>query len=113
MNKFEKLNKYDFHDSLLEDIIYDYINKKVTLKIDFCNWKQEGYRDEDEETAMMYLSFEDVTDFIMPKVSLNSDEILEFNILEDEIEITAFNDIENISYTFKINSKYAELNKEE
>lgn len=112
MKTVNELTRFDFHDSLIESIEYYEESNKVTIEIDFCNWKQEDYRDEDEETTMMYLSFEDVTDFIMPKVSLNSDEILEFNILEGGIEITAFNDIENISYTFKINSKYAELNKE-
>ncbi len=112
MKTVNELTRFDFHDSLIESIEYYEESNKVTIEIDFCNWKQEGYRDEDEETTMMYLSFEDVTDFIVPKVSHNSDEILEFNILEDGIEITAFNDIEDISYTFKTNSKYAELNKE-
>lgn len=112
MKTINELIRFDFHDSLIENIECHEESNKLTIEIDFCNWKQEGYRDEDEETTMTCLSFENVTDFIMPKVSFNSDEILEFNILEDGIEITAFNDVENVSYTFKINSKYAELNKE-
>lgn len=111
MKTINELAKIDFHDSLIESIEYHKKSNKLTIEIDFCNWKQEGYRDGDKETTMVCLNFEDVTDFIMPKVSFNSDEILEFNILENGIEITAFNDIENSSYTFKINSKYAELSK--
>ena len=35
MKSFKELMKYDFHDSLLEDVFYDSDNKKVLLKIDF------------------------------------------------------------------------------
>ena len=62
MKTVNELTRFDFHDSLIESIEYYEESNKVTIEIDFCNWKQEGYRDEDEETTMMYLSFEDVTE---------------------------------------------------
>ncbi|MBQ7897110.1 MAG: hypothetical protein IJ323_01670 [Clostridia bacterium] len=108
MKNINELKQYDFHDSLLEAINYN--GNKLTLEIDFCHWKQSYYSDGDEETADVIMAFENICDFAMPQVKFNSDEIIEFNILNEKIEITAFNDIENITYSFVINSSLVEFN---
>ena len=94
MSKLEQLTKYDFHDSLLERVSYDKDNSKVFLEIDFCNWKQTWYSESDEETLMISLVFENVSDVIIPVFELNSDEIID----SDTNKI--FDDFENSSTAF-------------
>lgn len=110
MKNFEKLYKYDFHDSLVEEILYDKENKKVTIEVDFCNWKQEWYDEKEDETIPLQLIFEDVHEVNIPQMQLNSDEIVSFEVLSKDgensgIRVTLLNDIKNIAYDIHI---YAE-----
>ena len=110
MNKIEQLAKYDFHDSLLEKILYDKDNSKVFLEIDFCNWKQTWYSESDEETSVISLVFENASDVIIPTFKLNSDEIIEFELLSGKgIRIVVFNDIDDSSYEIIINAETVEI----
>ena len=56
----ELQNKYYFHDSLLDEVIINKQESTVSLRIDFCFWAQDGYRDEEPETGMIVLSFKQV-----------------------------------------------------
>ena len=112
MNQIKQLAEYDFHDSLLEDILYDESNNKVCLKIDFCNWKQKWYSETDEETTIISVVFSDISDIAIPKVKLNSDEIIEFEVLTDNsVKIVIFNDIDDSSYDIMINAESVEIIK--
>lgn len=112
MNKLEQLAEYNFHDSLLEDILYDEGNKKVSLKIDFCNWKQKWYNESDEETSIISIVFNNASDIVIPKFNLNSDEIIEFEVSADNnVKIVVFNDIENASYEIICNAESVEIIK--
>lgn len=112
MNKLEKLAEYDFHDSLLEDILHDEHNKRVFLKIDFCNWKQEWYKESDEETTIISVVFNNVSDIVLPKHKVNSDEIIEFEVLpNNSVKIVAFNDVDESSYKIIINAENVEILK--
>ncbi len=112
MNKIEHLRKFDFHDSLLESISYDNDNKKIFLKIDFCNWKQEWYNESDEETSMISIVFNNASNLSIPNFSLNSDEIIEFDILSDNsVKMVVFNDIDNTSYEIIIRAQTVEIIK--
>lgn len=110
MKSFKELMKYDFHDSLLEDVFYDSDNKKVLLKIDFCNWKQEWYNECEEETSIISIVFNNVSNVVMPELKFNSDEIIEFEILSDSCaKILVFNDISETSYKIIIEAESAEI----
>ena len=110
MYKLEQLTEYDFHDSLLEDILYDECNKKLLFKIDFCNWKQEWYNEADEETSMISIVFNNVSNIVLPEHQLNSDEIIEFEVLtENSIRVVIFNDIEDVSYEIIIYAETVEI----
>ena len=112
MNKLEQLNEYDFHDSLLEDVLYDEGNKKVFLKIDFCNWKQKWYNESEEETSMISLVFNNASNIVLPEHQLNSDEIIEFEVSKDnKVRIVIFNDIEDVSYEIIIYAETVEIIK--
>lgn len=100
MKNLGELELYDFHDSLLESINYDRKNNKINIEVDFCCWKQAKYKENDDETAMIILCFENVLYANIPDVTLNSDEIIEFSLFENDtlLKIVAFNDIGNASY---------------
>lgn len=112
MSNFEQLTKYDFHDSLLESLSYDKDNNQLSLIIDFCNWKQEWYHESDEETSMISIIFSNISNIVIPKLKLNSDEIIEFEVLEDNtIKILIFNDIDDASYEIVICAEDVEILK--
>jgi len=103
MDKIEQLLKYNFHDSLLESIDYDRLKRKAVLKIDFCNWKQEWYNETDAETSMIFLVFENVYNISIPEFELNSDEIIEFELIPERgVKIIVFNDISNSTYEITV-----------
>jgi len=39
--------KYNFHDSLIEDVNYIPNEAKLEIKIKLCNWMQSDYKDSD------------------------------------------------------------------
>ena len=113
MKKLGELELYDFHDSLLESINYDRRNNKIDIEVDFCCWKQSQYRENDDETAIIVLCFENVLYANIPDVTLNSDEIIEFSLSENNtlLKIVAFNDIDNVSYEIIIKADIVKIIK--
>ena len=112
MNKPAQLAEYDFHDSLLEEVLYDKHGKKVLLRIDLCNWKQSWYNESDEETSMISMVFHNVSDVVLPEHRLNSDEIIEFELLGDNgVRIVVFNDIEEATFETIIYAETVEVTK--
>ena len=103
MSVLKDLEKYDFHDSLLESIDYDTTKNRLKLSIDFCNWKQADYKTGDLETEMVELIFENVHRAIIPEFVLDSDEIIGFKLLTDnEISIVVFNAVECLTNSINI-----------
>ena len=113
MKKLGELELYDFHDSLLESINYDRKNNKINIEVDFCCWKQENYKENDDETAIIVLCFENVLYASMPDVILNSDEIIELSLSENNtlLRIVAFNDIDNAPYEIVIKADIVKIVK--
>lgn len=99
----ELLRTYDFHDSLLEKITYDKAAKKLILRIDLCNWQQEWYDAKMPETEEILFVFEKVNEVQIPKVNINSDEIINVSGKENGfgrfgIEFLLFNDVDRVAY---------------
>ncbi len=113
MKNLGELRLYDFHDSLLESIDYDKKNNKINIKVDFCCWRQTQYKQNDDETAMILLCFENVLYVNIPDITLNSDEIIEFSLLENNslLKIVAFNDINSITYEIIIKADIVKVVK--
>ncbi|MBQ7172422.1 MAG: hypothetical protein IJR89_09130 [Clostridia bacterium] len=80
----ELQNKYYFHDSLLDEVIIDKQHATVSLRIDFCFWAQNGYKDEDPETGMIVLSFTGVKKYPEIEGELDSYSILKTSCLQDD-----------------------------
>lgn len=78
----ELLRKYNFHDSLIEDMSFK--NDTLELTINLCNWKQKAYDKQDDEMINISLIFKDIRNFIfdVTEEKFDYDTILEF-VCED------------------------------
>ena len=96
-------SQYNLHDSLLESIKFDEINKLAILTVDFCYWQQEKYMDNQPETGMVNIIFTNVSHFNYEPYSINSDEITDVKLNSDNsVTIVTLNDITNESHTILI-----------
>lgn len=86
------LTKYTFHDSLIENIIYDAEKKNLILTIDFCLWMQEDYIESQPETAIIKLVFSNVTDFEGVSGKVDSFSILKISYIDNVITISILDD---------------------
>lgn len=77
--------KYNFHDSLIEDVNYIPNEAKLEIKIKLCNWMQSDYKDSDPEMLTMHMIFDGVEKFEMSTENyvFNSNEILDVIELDD------------------------------
>ncbi|MGG3843526.1 hypothetical protein [Anoxybacillus kestanbolensis] len=73
------LKRYNLHGSLINNVEYDSITKRVSLETQLCKWQQSDY-DESKDPEMIdgFIVFEDVTYFETDCVKgFDADEILE------------------------------------
>ena len=82
------INKYDLHDSLIENIKYLQHEKKLMIEIELCNWKQSSYHDGEPEMLKMLIGFTGVKKYwIDPEtMAFQSDEILETILIKGDTE---------------------------
>lgn len=101
-NMIEKLN---FHDSNVIELVHE--NDTVKLKIDLCMWKQEGYKEEDDELKEIYLEFDSVEDYMWnaakTEADIDYDTILEMSYNDGVLKIVLEDDGVSI-ITFKCNT---------
>ena len=95
VTEFEE--KYYLHDSTIEKIEYNAVDKILKLEIDFCFWMQNWYNPEELPDGLIAVTFENVSFYEYENYDpskLFSDytpEILSTEILEDEtLEILTF-----------------------
>lgn len=91
----EFLTKYNFHDSLIDDVSFDTVSKKVLMRIDFAYWMQEWYTENLAETDTLTIIFNEVSQFICPDdVPWEQISILQANLEgNDTIKFALMNDI--------------------
>ncbi|MBB5356636.1 hypothetical protein HNR43_002648 [Anoxybacillus mongoliensis] len=73
------LKRYNLHGSLINNVEYDSITKRVFLETELCKWQKSDY-DESKDPEMIdgFIVFEDVTCFETDCVKdFDADEILE------------------------------------
>jgi hypothetical protein len=78
MKLYDLIKNYDFHDSSVDDLQYDKINKKLVINIELCNWRQKGYKKDEPEIVLCKLVFSEVKKYtIKPECEkFGDDEIL-------------------------------------
>ncbi|WBW95232.1 hypothetical protein [Oceanirhabdus sp. W0125-5] len=80
------LNMYDFHDSVIKNIIYISNKKEITFEINLCNWRQLNYKDNDLEIIKLKLVFTGIEAFkTAPEYfKFDNEEILDVSCKFDE-----------------------------
>ncbi len=79
----ELLEQYEFHDSFIEDVIFE--NNRLELQIYLYNWKQT--KKQEDEMKSIRLIFKEIRNFTFKgtegtKESFEDDSILEFSYEE-------------------------------
>jgi len=77
------LETYNLHDSIVEGLAYNEIERKIIVSLELCNWKQSFYSETEPELQMGVLIFTGI-DFYQTEPSLlpiNSNEILDVQLL--------------------------------
>ncbi len=101
MQVSEIVASVNFHDSSVIEVFQQ--NDIVKLRIDLCMWKQDGYREGDDELKEVVLEFTNVTDYMWDseksEADVDYDTILEVSysdgllkiiLHDDEISILSF-----------------------
>ena len=92
----EFINKYEFHDSLIDTVAFDGESNKVILHIDFAYWKQEWYIENMPETDKLIVIFDGVCSIVCPNdVSWEQISIIQASLEGDSIKFALMNDITN------------------
>lgn len=110
MNIQELINRYDFHDSLIECIYFDQKEKDLTIDIDFCCWAQEGYIESDPETKMIKVKFKNVNSYEGLSGVIDSYSIDNIKLIGNDITIIVCDDFHSEYYEIKFNSDCVEIN---
>ncbi len=96
MKMIKFITKYNLRGSLLEKVSVN--ENTVILTLDYCYWQQDDYKDGTKETGIVDIVFDHVNNFIHEDYQINSDEIIDVFIDEnDQLNIKVFNDI-NLKY---------------
>lgn len=78
----EFYEKYDLHDSVIEDL--EFKKQYLTLKLRLCNWRQKNYKENESEILIINIIFENVKKCsIYPQnKKFSCDSILKFELVD-------------------------------
>ena len=111
MSISDLLQSFEFHDGLLDDVVYDRDKKEVRMVIDFCYWMQEGYRDEDPETGMVELVFRDVSVYEGLEGEVDSFSVLHMKLEDRFLLIGVLDDDTDEFHEIRLQAGTAQMNR--
>ena len=122
MTLYELREKYYFHDSSIEKVVFDADKKILTLEIEFCFWMQEWYDKSEPSNGLIRLTFEDVLlfeydDDIAERIFSDIDSEIRSGELDEDGNLVFFsvetpyfsNDDEDIYWSLKISATNVEV----
>ena len=75
--------KYNFHDSIIDDIKYLIKENKLIISLELCNWMQTWYKSSEPEMLNGDLKFYNVFNYkINEDICLKDASILDINIID-------------------------------
>lgn len=88
MKLSEVVKKYDFHDSIIENIQYLKEKDEISMNVELCNWRQQWYKEYEPEMIKIKLIFSEVKKYETNKTlgTFINDEILKIELLENEFQ---------------------------
>ena len=111
MNIKNFLATYDLHDSLITKITHN--DDIVNFELEFCYWRQEGYKDGEPETGIIELRFTNVQRFEngIQLGDIDYYSILEARIENDTIILNILDDFNDAYYTISLEAKEVIVSK--
>ena len=80
----EFAERYYLHDSSILEIVYNEKEMILQIKMDFCNWMQEGYDEKEPEVTQLQLCFNKVSHFTSESKDVMDSDVLEIHVIDDE-----------------------------
>jgi len=103
MNSLQFIHTINLHDSILDNMVYDYQHKTVIMTIDFAFWMQSNYKKSEPETGMIQLTFSNVADFQAPKeIDYGNTSFLGCTLKDDSLIFILLNDFTDDTFEIKI-----------
>ena len=99
----EFVKRHNLTGSLLEKISVNDNEKSLCLEIDYCYWQQANYHEGDEETGIVIFKFENCTSYAFDDHTLNSDEIVKVETLDNGLDICVESDLTGEYHHIRIN----------
>ncbi len=100
------VNRYNFHDSIINSIITESGGTAIRMIIDFAFWMQEDYKEEHAETGPLAVSFSDVTEYDCPvQLPLEETSILNASFQDGSIIFALLNDMTDEYYEIRIKAQ--------
>ena len=108
----ELLEKYQFHDSTLENVRVLH-GDSVELVIDVCLWMQRDYRNEGAETQMQRFLFEGAAVFAYDECAIDSDSILEARAPDERtLELALFGQSDESCHILRVSADSVRISAE-
>lgn len=87
-------DEYYLHDSYFEDVLYDESSATVVMKINFCFWMQDKFKEGDDENGIMVAEFKEVSSFSYDggEIDYESIGILKAYVKQDRIVFALLDD---------------------
>jgi hypothetical protein len=84
----ELLYRFDFHDSIVEEIKFLPDENMFIMNLEFCNWKQSFYKETDGKILHVPLIFNSVKKYqIIPDLTIKDNEILRMELIETDDQV--------------------------
>lgn len=93
-------NKYYFHDSMITNISYSPDTETLVVLMEFCNWAQDGYTDDEPELLVLKLTFEGISDYNGITGDINYFSILDGDIVDDKYHLLIEDDFNQAFYEY-------------
>ena len=94
----ELLEKYYFHDSCITSINYNSESKQLNITMDFCNWAQSWYKDEDPENICLKLTLFGIDSYDNLLGEIDYYSVLDAKEKDNALYLFLLDDINNKTY---------------
>lgn len=105
----ELCNKYYFHDSCITKIDYRRNNSELDITMDFCQWAQEGYSEQDPENIWLKLIFRGIEEYDGITGDIDYFSILDVEVKEDKLWISILDDFHDEYYEYYLSPSDVEV----
>ena len=105
----ELREKYYFHDSCITRIEYDKELKQLEITMDFCQWAQEKYVENEPENVWLKLTFHGIDEYDGLIGEIDYFSILNAEIKDGKFWLSILDDYHGEEYEYYLSSSNVEV----